>query len=44
MPSFQKLKESGEIATIIEPYGFTKEMNSCDLETTTKSICSGENY
>ena len=40
----KKLKESGEIAALIEPYGFTEEMNSVNLEITTESICSGENY
>lgn len=40
----KKMKESGEIATIIEPYGFTVEMNSVDLGITTASICSGDNY
>lgn len=40
----KKLKESGELAAIIEPYGFTEEMNVVGLEVTTESICSGENY
>ena len=40
----KKLKESGEIAALIEPYGFTEEMNSVNLEITTESICSGKNY
>ncbi|CAM3044876.1 ectoine/hydroxyectoine ABC transporter substrate-binding protein EhuB [Filibacter tadaridae] len=40
----KKLKESGEIVAIMEPYGFTKEMNSVDLEITAESVCNGENY
>ncbi|MCG7334524.1 ectoine/hydroxyectoine ABC transporter substrate-binding protein EhuB [Sporosarcina sp. ACRSM] len=40
----KKLKASGELAAIIEPYGFTEEMNVVALEVTTESICSGENY
>lgn len=40
----QKLKESGKLAELIEPYGFTEEMNTVDPSITTASICSGENY
>nr|WP_060210538.1 ectoine/hydroxyectoine ABC transporter substrate-binding protein EhuB [Sporosarcina koreensis] len=40
----KKLKESGEIAELIEPYGFTEEMNVVDPALTTESICNGENY
>ncbi len=40
----KKLKESGELAAIIEPYGFTEEMNVVGLEVTAESVCSGENY
>lgn len=40
----KKLKENGEIAALIEQYGFSGEMNTVDLELTTESICSGENY
>lgn len=40
----KKLKESGKIAELIEPYGFTEEMNVVDPAITTASICSGENY
>lgn len=40
----KKLKESGKIAELMEPYGFTEEMNVVDPAITTASICSGENY
>lgn len=40
----KKMKENGEIAALIEPFGFTEEMNTVDKEITTKSVCSGENY
>lgn len=40
----RKLKESGKIAELIEPYGFTEERNVVDIELTTESICSGEKY
>ena len=40
----KKLKESGKIAELIEPFGFTEEMNVVDPALTTESICSGENY
>ncbi|WP_336825348.1 ectoine/hydroxyectoine ABC transporter substrate-binding protein EhuB [Sporosarcina sp. USHLN248] len=40
----RKLKESGKIAELIEPYGFTEERNIVDIELTTESICSGEKY
>ncbi|MGN7387607.1 ectoine/hydroxyectoine ABC transporter substrate-binding protein EhuB [Sporosarcina sp. SAFN-015] len=40
----KKLKESGKIAELIEPYGFTEEMNVVDPALTTESICSGKNY
>jgi polar amino acid transport system substrate-binding protein len=40
----KKLKKSGELAAIIEPYGFTEEMNVVGLEVTAESVCSGENY
>ncbi len=39
-----KLKESGEIEGLIEPSGFTAEMNIVDPEITTESICNGDNY
>ena len=39
-----KLKESGEIAGLIEPSGFSAEMNLVDKEFTTESICNGDNY
>lgn len=40
----KKLKESGKIAELIEPFGFTEEMNVVDPAITTESVCSGENY
>lgn len=40
----KKLKESGELVKLIEPYGFTEEMNTVALDITTESICTGENY
>lgn len=40
----KKMKENGEIAALIEPFGFTEEMNTVDKEITTESVCSGENY
>ncbi|MEK4026000.1 MULTISPECIES: ectoine/hydroxyectoine ABC transporter substrate-binding protein EhuB [Sporosarcina] len=40
----QKLKDSGKIAELIEPFGFTEEMNIVENEITTESVCSGENY
>lgn len=39
-----KLKEEGKIAELIEPSGFSAEMNLVDNDLTTASICSGENY
>lgn len=39
-----KLKEEGKIAALIEPSGFSAEMNLVDNDLTTASICSGENY
>ena len=39
-----KLKEEGKIAELIEPAGFSAEMNVVDPDLTTASICSGENY
>ena len=39
-----KLKEEGKIAELIEPSGFNAEMNVVDVDLTTASICSGENY
>ncbi|QUW22404.1 ectoine/hydroxyectoine ABC transporter substrate-binding protein EhuB [Sporosarcina sp. Marseille-Q4063] len=39
-----KLKENGEIGPLIEISGFSEEMNLVDLDLTTASICSGENY
>lgn len=39
-----KLKEEGKIAELIEPSGFSAEMNVVDVDLTTASICSGENY
>lgn len=39
-----KLKKDGKIAELIEPSGFSAEMNLVDLDLTTESICSGENY
>ena len=39
-----KLKEAGEIAGLIEPSGFSAEMNLVDEEFTTESICNGDNY
>ncbi|MGN7408062.1 ectoine/hydroxyectoine ABC transporter substrate-binding protein EhuB [Sporosarcina sp. SAFN-010] len=40
----KKMKENGEIAALIEPFGFTEEMNTVDNDITTESVCSGENY
>ena len=40
----KKLKDSGKIAELMEPFGFTEEMNVVDPAITTASICSGENY
>lgn len=40
----KKLKDEGKIAALIEPFGFTEEMNVVDPAITTESICSGENY
>lgn len=40
----KKLKESEKIAELIEPFGFTEEMNVVDPAITTESVCSGENY
>ena len=40
----KKMKENGEIAALIEPFGFTEEMNTVDAEITTESVCSGDNY
>ncbi|MBB4826070.1 polar amino acid transport system substrate-binding protein [Sporosarcina luteola] len=40
----KKLKESGKIAELIEPYGFTEDRNVVDLDISTESICSGDNY
>lgn len=40
----KKLKDSGKIAELIEPFGFTEEMNTVDSDITTESVCSGENY
>lgn len=40
----QKLKENDEIGPLIEKSGFSAEMNVVDLNLTTESICSGENY
>ncbi|WP_025785704.1 ectoine/hydroxyectoine ABC transporter substrate-binding protein EhuB [Sporosarcina sp. D27] len=40
----KKMKENGEIAALIEPFGFTEEMNTVDDDITTESVCSGENY
>lgn len=39
-----KLKEAGKIAELIEPSGFSAEMNVVDNDLTTASICSGEKY
>ncbi|MHA6260577.1 ectoine/hydroxyectoine ABC transporter substrate-binding protein EhuB [Sporosarcina sp. CAU 1771] len=39
-----KLKEEGKIAELIEPSGFSAEMNLVDTDLTTASVCSGENY
>ncbi len=39
-----KLKENGEIGPLIEISGFSEEMNVVDLDLTTASICSGDNY
>lgn len=39
-----KLKENDEIGPLIEISGFSKEMNVVDVDLTTASICSGENY
>jgi len=39
-----KLKEEGKIAGLIEISGFSEEMNVVDVDLTTASICSGENY
>ncbi|MFD1928027.1 ectoine/hydroxyectoine ABC transporter substrate-binding protein EhuB [Sporosarcina siberiensis] len=39
-----KLKKEGKIAALIEPSGFSAEMNVVDVDLTTASICSGENY
>lgn len=39
-----KLKEEGKIAELIEPSGFSAEMNVVDNDLTTASICSGDNY
>ena len=39
-----KLKESDKIIELIEPFGFTEEMNAVEEGITTESICSGENY
>ena len=39
-----KLKEEGKIAELIEPSGFSAEMNLVDNDLTTASICSGDNY
>ena len=40
----KKMKENGEIAALIEPFGFTEEMNTVDADITTESVCSGDNY
>lgn len=40
----QKLKDNGEIAALIEPFGFTKEMNIVEDDITTESVCNGDNY
>lgn len=39
-----KLKEEGKIAELIEPSGFSAEMNLVDNDLTTASICNGDNY
>lgn len=39
-----KLKENGEIGPLIEISGFSEEMNVVDLDLTTASVCSGDNY
>lgn len=39
-----KLKESGKLLELIEPYGFTEEWNIVEDGITTESVCSGENY
>lgn len=39
-----KLKAEGKIADLIEPSGFSAEMNLVDDDLTTASICSGDNY
>jgi len=39
-----KLKEEGKIDDLITPSGFSAEMNVVDVNLTTASICSGENY
>lgn len=40
----KKLKESGEIAKLIEPFGFTEENNLVENDITTESVCNGDNY
>ncbi|WP_438318778.1 ectoine/hydroxyectoine ABC transporter substrate-binding protein EhuB [Sporosarcina sp. FA9] len=39
-----KLKEEGKIEDLITPSGFSADMNVVDVNLTTESICSGENY